>query len=452
MSEVRTLAIEANDKINDEVIIKGFIQRIRLHGKIAFFDLRDRTGVIQAVVTDETVISELNGLQIQSIVEFKGKVKERSENYVNEDILTGKIEVEVISGFKILSKAQEMPFDMGGEDLNLELPTLLDNRSLTLRHQKILPIFKIQEGIVIAFRSLLKKEGFTEIFVPTLVPSATEGGAEVFKVDYYEHEAFLAQSPQFYKQIMVPIFERVFTVAHAYRAEPSVTTRHLSEYVSLDVEFGFINSWTDIIDMAEKTVKGIVEYVSKNYQQEAKDLGVKLPVIENNIPRIRLSQAHDIVFERTKNDHRKEPDLDPSEEIELCKWAEQVHGSPFVFITHYPVSKRPFYAMPDPQSPDLTLSFDLLGIKEEWFTGGQRINDYEMLVNNIKKVGGDPESFEIYLQAFKYGMPPEGGFAIGLERLTKDIMGLSNVREASLFPRDMERVDGRLKKIQHKEQ
>lgn len=450
MENQRILAVEAINKINEDIFIKGFIQRVRLHGKIAFFDLRDRSGIIQVVTTDEKVISELSHLQVQSVVEFVGKVKERGEKYFNDNLPTGKIEVEIVSGFNIISKAHEMPFDMGGEGLNLELPTLLDNRTLALRHQKISPIFKIQEGIVKAFRKTLENENFTEIFVPTLVPSATEGGAEVFKVDYYEYDAYLAQSPQFYKQIMVSVFERVFTVAHAYRAEPSVTTRHLSEYVSLDVEFGFINSWTEIIDMAEKTVKGILDYISENFQEEAKMMNVTLPTIKNNIPRIKLSEAHEIVFERTKNDYRQEPDLDPGEEAELCKWAEEKHGSPFVFVTHYPASKRPFYTMPDPENPELTLSFDLLGIKEEWFTGGQRINDYKMLIDNINKVGATPESFDIYLQAFKYGMPPEGGFAIGLERLTKDILGLSNVREASLFPRDMERVDVRLKEIQQK--
>lgn len=450
MTQLRTLSREALEKVGEKVFLKGFIQRIRLHGKIAFFDLRDRLGIIQVVTTDEKVISELTHLQVQSVVEFKAVVKERGGKYINENIPTGRIEVEIISDFKVIHKAYEMPFDMGGESLNLELSTLLDNRTLALRHEKIAPIFKVQEGIVSAFRKTLKDENFTEIFVPTLVPSATEGGAEVFKVDYYDYKAYLAQSPQFYKQIMVSIFERVFTVAHAYRAEPSVTTRHLSEYVSLDVEFGFIDSWTDIMDMAEKTVKGILDYVANNHQEEAKILGVSLPVIKNAIPRIKLSKAHEIVFERTKEDFRNEPDLDPGEETELCKWAEEEHGSPFVFVTHYPVSKRPFYTMPDPGEPDLTLSFDLLGIKEEWFTGGQRINDYEMLINNIKKVGAEPSNFEIYLQAFKYGMPAEGGFAIGLERLTKDILGLSNVREASLFPRDMERVDVRLKEIQQK--
>ncbi len=450
MSEGRTVAIEAVNKIGENISLKGFIQRLRLHGKIAFFDLRDRSAFLQVVTTDEKVISEISHLQVQSVVEFVGLVKERGERYVNENIPTGKIEVEVVSDFQVLEKANEMPFDMGGESLNLELPTLLDNRSLTLRHQSIIPIFKIQQAIVEGFRKTLKDEGFTEIFVPTLVPSATEGGAEVFKVDYYEYDAFLAQSPQFYKQIMVTAYERVFTLAHAYRAEPSVTTRHLSEYVSMDAEMGFINSWIDVMDMAEKTLKGIINYVGDNCKDELKALNVNLVRIENDIPRIKLSEAHDIVFERNGSDHRNEPDLDPSEEAELCKWAEEQHGSPFVFVTHYPVSKRPFYTMPDPDNPELTLSFDLLGVKEEWFTGGQRINNYEALINNIKKVGGDPKNFEIYLQAFKYGMPAEGGFAIGLERLTKDILGLSNVREASLFPRDMERVDVRLKEIQPK--
>ena len=450
MSKQRILAIEAVSRVNEEILMKGFLQRIRLHGKIAFFDLRDRSGIIQVVVTDEKVISELSSLQVQSVVEFMGKVKERGEKYINENIPTGKIEVEVLSDFNIVSKAHEMPFDMGGESLNLELPTLLDNRSLVLRHQSIFPIFKVQQAIVEGFKKTLKEEGFTEIFVPTLVPSATEGGAEVFRVDYYDYDAYLAQSPQFYKQIMVSSYERVFTIAHAYRAEPSVTTRHLSEYVSMDAQFGFINSWTDIMDMAEKTLKGIFNYVSENCKEELKSLGKEMIKIENDIPRIKLSEAHEIVFERTGFNHRNEPDLDPSEEAELCIWAEEKHGSPFVFITHYPTSKRPFYTMPDPKSPDLTLSFDLLGIKEEWFTGSQRINDYEMLTNNIKKIGGEPSNFDIYLQAFKYGMPAEGGFAIGLERLTKDILGLSNVREASLFPRDMERVDVRLKEIQQK--
>ncbi len=303
-------------------------------------------------------------------------------------------------------------------------------------------------GIIYYFTKL----GFTEIQVPTIVPGITEGGAQVFKIKYFDHDAFLGQSPQLYKQIMVSIFERVFTIAHAYRAEPSVTTRHLSEYVSLDAEFGFINSWTDLMDMAEKTISSMVQIIELNNKEELEFLGVKLPEIKKSMPRIKLKEALEIVYKRTNIDHRIAPDLEPSDEKEICKWAEQEHGSPFVFITHFPTKKRPFYTMPDPEDPEYTLSFDLLGINEEWVTGGQRINDYGMLLEHIKKWGNKSENFEIYLQAFRYGMPPEGGFAIGLERVTKDTLGLANVREASLFPRDMERVDERFSKMEENDE
>jgi len=410
---------------------------------LLFFDLRDATGIIQIVGLSKDRINEINLLELQTAVKVHGKVKSRGSK---EPSSIEDIEIEATSSVNTLSVASKdtiLPFDMGGKELKVELPTLLDNRSVSLRHRSIAPIFKVQEAIVESFRETLKKENFTEIFVPTLVPAATEGGAEVFGVDYYSHKAYLAQSPQLYKQIMVSVFERVFTLAHAYRAEPSVTTRHLSEYVSLDVEFGFINSWEEIVDMAEKVVKGILSGVEERSKNELNQLGVKLPKINGDIPRVKLSEALDILFKRTNVDHRKEPDLDPGDEKELCKWAEEESGSPFVFVTHYPTSKRPFYTMPDKNDSTKTLSFDLLGISEEWFTGGQRIHVYEDLVAAIEKNGGKKEEFGIYLQAFKYGMPPEGGFAIGLERLTKDLLGLANVREASLFPRDMERIDER---------
>ncbi|MCL4386812.1 aspartate--tRNA(Asn) ligase [Patescibacteria group bacterium] len=328
--------------------------------------------------------------------------------------------------------------------MNLELPTLLDNRGLSLRHPKTSAIFKIQETIAKTFRNSLKENGFTEIFVPTIVPTATEGGAEVFSIDYYNKKAYLAQSPQLYKQIMVSVFERVFTIAHAYRAEPSVTTRHLSEYTSLDAEMGFIDSWEDLMDTVENVIKSILEAVKKENKDELKLFNVEIPEIKQAIPRIKMREAQEIIFKRTGDDHRKEPDLDPKDEKEICQWAKEQTGVPFVFITHYPTKKRPFYTMPDPDDPETTLSFDMLGFTEEWVTGGQRIHDYKMLLENIKKWGNKQENFQVYLQAFKYAMPPEGGFAMGLERLTKDILGLANIREASLFPRDMERVDERL--------
>jgi nondiscriminating aspartyl-tRNA synthetase len=424
-------------------LLKGWVARIRTHGKVAFIDLRDRAGTIQ-VTAHDNLAPKIAELSLQDVIEVKGEVVSREEKYVNPELDTGKIEVR-LENLNVISKAQGMPFDMGGKDLNLELPTLLDFRSLTLRHPKISSIFKTQEAIVQSFRETLKNESFTEIFVPAIVPVATEGGAEVFGLKYYDRNAYLAQSPQLYKQIMVGVFERVFTVAHSYRAEPSVTTRHLSEYISLDAELGFIESWTDLMDMAEKATINIIESIRDRIQHRELRLSSKLdlPQISKKIPRIKLRKAQEILFKRTKIDHRDQPDLEPSEEQEICQWALEETGAPFVFITHYPKKKRPFYTMPDPQDPEYTLSFDLISISEEWATGGQRINDYNMLIEHIKEWKNKPEHFELYLQAFKYGMPAEGGFAMGLERITKDLLGLSNIREASLFPRDMERVDQR---------
>lgn len=445
----RNLSSEIPDLIGRNVLLKGWVKTRRDHGKLIFFDLRDRNGIIQLVVNSKVAGDAYKiALKIRPeyVIEVRGEVKKRPEATINKDLATGEVEIEV-KEIKILAKANSLPFDMGTEKLNLELSTLLDNRSLTLRHPKISAIFRIQETLVASFRETLKKEGFTEIFVPTLVPTATEGGAEVFTVDYYDHKAYLAQSPQIYKQIMTSVYERVFTVAHAYRAEPSVTTRHLSEYISLDAEFGFIDSWQELMDMAEKIVLSMLKNVKEKNKNELKLFNISVPQIKKRIPRIKMREAQEIIFKRTKIDHRKEMDLDPGDEKEICKWAEEEYGAPFVFITHYPVKKRPFYTMPDSDNPDFTLSFDLLGISEEWVTGSQRINDYKKLLENILKWKNKPESFTIYLQAFLYGMPPEGGFAIGLERLTKDILGLSNIREASLFPRDMERVDERYSQV-----
>ncbi len=445
----RILIKETLGFAGQEILIQGWVRLRRDHGKLVFLDIRDRSAIIQVVVNakvSESAYESAKELRPEDVVEIIGKVNKRPENAINKDLITGIVELEA-TGIKILSKAETLPFDTGSDHLNLELPTLLDNRGLSLRHPKISAIFKIQETIAKTFRDTLKGDGFTEIFVPTIVPIATEGGAEVFPIEYYNRKAYLAQSPQLYKQIMVSVFERVFTIAHAYRAEPSVTTRHLSEYTSLDVEMGFINSWEDLMDEVEKVIKSILEAVKRENEQELKLFNMEIPEIKKAIPRLKMREAQEIVFKRTGNDNRKEPDLDPKDEKEICQWAKDQTGVPFVFITHYPTKKRPFYTMPDPKDPDYTLSFDMLGFTEEWVTGGQRINDYEMLLENIKKWGNKKENFQVYLQAFKYGMPFEGGFAMGLERLTKDILGLVNIREASLFPRDMERVDERLSEL-----
>lgn len=441
----RSLAIETPRLIGKEVLLKGWVKTRRDHGKLIFFDLRDRSGLVQTVVDQKNkgAYKIANELRPEYAIGVTGVVNKRPAGTVNKALPTGEVEVEV-EKLTILAKAQPLPFDMGGEELHLELPTLLDHRSLTLRHRKVAAIFKVQETIVQSFRETLKEEGFTEIFVPTIVASTTEGGAEVFPLKYFDHQAYLAQSPQFYKQIMVGVFERVFTIAHTYRAEPSVTTRHLTEYVGLDVEMGFIDSWEELMELVEKVIISMIKDVGTKNKKELEIFNIKLPKFSQPIPKIKMREAQEILFKRTGVDHRQELDLAPEDEKEICRWANEEHGSELIFITHYPTKKRPFYTLPDPSDPEYTLSFDLIGEVAEWVTGSQRINSYDQLLEHVKKWGNKPEKLEIYLQAFKYGMPPEGGFCMGLERITRDILGLANVREASLFPRDMERIDGRL--------
>ncbi len=422
------------------VALYGWVSNLRDHKKIVFIDLRDSTGIVQ-VVGDE----KFKNLHPEDVVKIEGTVKKRPEKLINKKLLTGEIEIEAKS-FEVLSHAETPPFDMGKESLDVTLPTLLDYRSLTLRHPKVSAIFKVQEKVIDSFREILKEQGFREFQAPILVPAQAEGGAETFAVEYFDHKAYLGQSPQLYKQIMLGVFDKVFTVTHAFRAEPSVTTRHITEYISLDAEMAFIESWEEIMDTAESVVKKIIETVEESCSKELQLLEAVLPKVSEKFPRLTLTEAQDIIFERTKRDVRKEPDLSPADEDEICKWANEQHGSELVFITHYPTSKRPFYTYPDPKNPELTLSFDLIGRGIEWITGGQRINDYKQLVSNLKKWGDDPANYDVYLQAFKYGMPPEGGFAMGAERITMKLLNLANVREAALFPRDMERVDVRLSK------
>lgn len=435
----RSLVAETTENVGKKLVLKGWVNAVRDHGQVVFIDLRDRSGLVQ-VVGDK----KLAEVHPEDVVEIEGTVIQRPEKMINPDLETGKVEVKA-EKIKVLAKAAELPFDMSKDSLEVELPTLLDNRSLTLRHPKIKTIFKVQETIVQTFRKTMKDLDFTEIQAPTIVATATEGGAEIFPVKYFDHTVYLAQSPQFYKQIMVSIFERVFTVAHAYRAEPSVTTRHMTEYIGLDVEFGFIENWEEILETTEHLVKEIFKAVDEKHGETLKEYNSQTPQVAEKTPRVKLSQAQEIIFQRTKRDIRGEPDLDPEGEREMWRWAKEEHGSELVFITHYPTKKRPMYTYPDPKNPEETLSFDLIGRGQEWITGGQRINDYQQLVSSIKKWKSDPKNFEIpYLQAFKYGMPPEGGFCLGLERMTMNILGLSNIREATLFPRDMERVDVRL--------
>ncbi len=433
----RVLNGETVKYLGKRVRVCGWINTIRHHGGIVFLDLRDRSGILQIVLNPQ--LSQ--ELREEEVVEIEGKIKKRPEKMVNPKLETGEIEMEA-EKIKILSKPQPLPFDL--KNLKLTLPRLLDFRPLTLRNKKIKAIFKVEEEVIFSFRETLKKMGFTEFQAPAIVPASTEGGAEVFQIDYFDKKAYLAQSPQLYKQILVPVFERVFTVCKAFRAEPSFTTRHLAEYISLDVEMGPIDSWQDLMEICQLLIKNIFKNLEKKCQKELELFGAMVPEIGPKIPQIKLREAQEIIFKRTGKDHRQEPDLSPEDEIAICQFVKEEYGSELVFITHFPTKKRPFYTYPDPQDPEYTLSFDLLCRGMEIATGGQRIHNYKKLVNNIKSRGLNPRNFKFYLLAFKYGMPPEGGFAFGAERITKQILGLENIKEASLFPRDVGRIDLRL--------
>lgn len=433
----RTLICETPKKVGEKIKIAGSVHVVRAHGKINFVDVIDRSGILQVVGGEE-----IKNLRPQYQVEIEGEINKRPPKMVNEKIKTGEVELSA-EGIKILSESDEMPFDMGAEDLNLELPTLLDYRSLTLRHPKQKEIFKVQAAIAKAFREVSESLGCLEVFTPAISASATEGGAEVFKVDYYGHEAYLVQSPQLYKQILVAAFERVYLFSKAYRMEPSVTTRHLSEVTQLDCEFAYIEKFDELLDYLEQVGVGMVKKAAEESEKHLKTFGVEMPLTPTKIPRLTLREAQEIIAKERKAERRYDPDLTPEDERDICQWAKSEHKSDFVTITRFPTKKRAFYTMPDPKDPEFSLSYDILFRGLEIASGSQRINDYKKLTEAIKGHGMDPKNFEMYLQAFKYGMPPEGGFSYGLERVTMKMLELKNVREASLFPRDMERVDFR---------
>lgn len=438
----RTLVNETVNEVGESVVLKGWVATVRDHGKISFIDLRDRTGVIQCVGSNlEKVNSEYS-------IELVGKIVKRPEKLINKDLETGEIELQIES-LKVLSTSVELPFDMGKSDLDLTLPVLLDHRPLTLKNRKQSAIFKIQSAVADSFREAARNLDCREVFVPTISASSTEGGSEVFRVDYYGFNAYLTQSPQLYKQIAVGAFERVFLFSHAYRAEPSVTTRHLSEVVQMDCEIGFIENFEELLDYSEFVGTKMIIGAYEKTEEEMKLFNVEKPMLTNKVPRLKLTEAQEIIEKRTSRKVVGEKDLAPDDEIEICKWAREEKQSDFVTITHFPTKKRAFYTMPDPENKEFSLSFDLLFRGLEISSGSQRINKYDDLVSAIKDRGMDPKDFETYLYCFKYGMPPEGGFSFGLERITMKLLELKNVREASLFPRDMERVDVRLSTIKN---
>lgn len=438
----RTLINALGEHTGKEVTIKGSVGVARLQGKMAFFDFYDRTGSVQGVVFGKPEVLEVaNELKIEYAVAVTGIVNKRPEKMINPQVQNGDIELE-ITKIEILNSAQALPFDIESE---LSLDTLLDYRPITLRRKRERAIFKVQHTILKAYRDFLTQEGFTEFQAPKLVGGDAEGGAEVFKVGYFnDKDAFLATSPQLYKQIMVGVFERVFSVGATFRAEKSATTRHMSEISMLDLEMGFIEDHTDVLFMVTKLMRYICSEVTTHNKAELALFGIDAPLAPEAFPTMTLREAQQLILKETGEDKTNEPDLEPEDERFLCEYAAKNLGSDFVFVTHFPTSKRPFYTQIDKANPEFTLSFDMLFRGLEMCSGAQRVHDHDELVERIKSKGLDPDKFSFYLQAFKYGIAPHGGIGMGLERLTMKLLGLGNVKEAALFPRDINRIDSLL--------
>lgn len=434
----RTLIVDTTQKIDETVKISGWVKTRRDHGKIIFIDLRDRSGVLQCVITPETKnYEDFKKIRPQWVLNFTGKVKARPEKLINAEMATGKVEMDV-QDFKVLSEAQELPIDISADEMNLHIETLLDYRNLSIRNEKVGAIFKVYDEVLKSYADYMRSQNFLEIKTPKLLSACTEGGAEFFKVKYFEREVYLAQSPQFYKQAGVGAFERVFEVGSVFRAEPHFTSRHVNEYIGLDAEMGFIDGPEDVMDVLEETMKHILKNVKEKCQDELKIYGTDVEIPEK-FPRIKFSEALEIL----KKEFGKEmegTDIDPEGERLICEWAKKEKGSDFVYLTNYPWMIRPMYVMPDPENPKETFGFDLLYRGVEIASGGQRIHDYGQLVENMKKKNLNPDDFKNYLEIFRYGMPPHGGWGLGSERIVQKILGLKSIKEAILFPRDVKRL------------
>lgn len=440
----RILIGELHDHVGAKVEIGGWVSVRRDHGKLIFLDIRDRSGKVQAVAlpNHEGVVETAGTLRGEYVVSVTANVNKRPEKMVNADEQNGDIELEILS-IETLVQAEELPF---AEDATLNLDTLLDNRPLTIRRERERAIFKVQHEIIRAWREYLVQEEFVEFQAPKLVGGDAEGGAEVFKVGYFGgQDAYLATSPQLYKQIMVGAYERVFTTGEQFRAEPHATSRHLSEISMLDLEMGFINDHRDVMETVKNLMRHVTEKTQERAAHELAAFGASPVLAPETFPIFTLKEAQELIKEKTGSDKVGTPDLDPEDERWLSEYAATESGSDFVFVTHYPYSKRPFYTRKDPNDPSLTLSFDLLFRGVEICSGGQRVHEAPLLEAQMRERGLDPANFSFYLQAFRYGMPPHGGIGMGLGRLTQKFLSLANVREATAFPRDMNRIDTLLK-------
>lgn len=436
VKEKETIGIReilSGDYVGKTVKMNGAVHNIRDMGEFAFIILRKAEGLVQCVYEEGKTEFDLKDLKEESAVEVTGVV-------ALEERAPQGFELR-LTGIRVLSEpAETMPIAINKWKMNTSLETRLSLRPVSLRNVRERAKFKIQEGIVRGFREFLSSQGFTEVHTPKIVSRGAEGGANVFKLNYFNKKAELGQSPQFYKQMMVGVFDRVFEVAPVFRAEKHNTTRHLNEYIGLDFEMGYIDSFEDVMAMETGFLKYTMELLKTEYKKELDMLGIDLPSI-SQIPHVRFAEAKQLVSEKYNRKIRNPFDLEPEEEVLIGRYFKEEYDSDFVFVTHYPSKKRPFYAMDDPENTSVTLSFDLLYKGLEITTGGQRIHDYQMILEKMEKRGMDPEDIKDYLMIFKYGMPPHGGLGIGLERLTMRLLDEQNVRETSLFPRDVTRLE-----------
>lgn len=420
---------------NEIVTIKGTVHNIRMMSDFAFVILRTARETVQCVYSEEFSSYRMPPeLKEECAVKVTGKVvageaKDGSKRYELQ-----------IHNIEILSHpAAISPVVITKKQVQCDLNTNLDYRPVTLRNPRERAIFKIQEGIQRGFREFLTSRNFTEVHTPKINFAGAEGGTNVFKLDYFGKQVYLAQSPQLYKQALVGVYERVFEIAPVFRAEHHDTSRHLNEYISMDFEMGFIDSFEDIMNMETGALKYIMNLLKTEYANEVALLHADIPEI-TEIPTIRFMDAKEVIMKQFKYQPTDMKDFDPAEEEMLGKYAKKKFNSDFIFVTHYPSKKRPFYTMDDPEDPEYTLSFDLLFRGLEITSGGQRVHDYNEQVEKMKRLGMDPEQFDTYLMLHKYGAPPHGGLGIGLERLTMHLLGFKNVREAAMFPRDINRV------------
>ena len=419
--------------LNQEVVLEGAVHSIRNMGDVAFVILRRREGLFQTVVENEKANLSIHDLKEAMTLRVKGILHEEERAPHGREVRVQEIEI-------LSSPAEPMPLAIDKWKLNTSLEAKLNLRPIALRNIQERSKFKIQEALVRAFRDFLYEQGFTEIHTPKIGARGAEGGANLFKFSYFHKPAVLAQSPQFYKQMMVGVFDRVFETGPVFRAEKHNTKRHLNEYTSLDFEMGYIDGFEDIMGMETGFLQYAMELLKKDYSKELQILKIQLPKVDQ-IPAVRFDKAKELVSEKYNRKIRNPYDLEPEEEALIGRYFKEEYNADFVFVTHYPSKKRPFYAMDDPQDDKFTLSFDLLFHGLEVTTGGQRIHDYNQLKAKIAARSMEEEGMEQYLDTFKHGMPPHGGLGIGLERLTMQLLGEENVREACLFPRDLNRLE-----------